>query len=158
MNYETKNAALVAGDTAKCLMRDPRAWRLEVWENIGWHWHLCAAGGRIMVTSVQTVGGDVLYWGLINFEGKVEGAGDPEIENHFRGKNPQVVADKLLKAAEHTLNLKVHGFLQLLNLRSYGLSPYQHIQGDIEQALEKAGQKHASKGKPRQTMRKGKRK
>lgn len=52
-----------------------QGWDIRVWRNLGWHWSLQAAGGRISL--YEDFSGK--FFALVNLDGRSPGMGDPEV-------------------------------------------------------------------------------
>lgn len=60
MSYRAKADALRAARAARSKIKNPKPWRIDVFENLGWHWHLeliGSGGERIINISPSSIDG-----------------------------------------------------------------------------------------------------
>lgn len=67
-SFDSKAQAVASAKKVKYRMDDPSQWRVEVHENLGWHWRLVR--GRMSLHQSRPLIGALRYWTLLSTDGK----------------------------------------------------------------------------------------
>lgn len=93
----TKAKAMALAKKAKSMLDNPRGWKLDVWENLGWHVALRKGGMNLYVR--QYMGEDKLSFSTL-FSTDESSSGEIFWSNDFTSSNPNKVIERQLKIAQ----------------------------------------------------------
>lgn len=98
------DAAVKLGEKTLKMLKDPKGWEIDVWENLGWH--VCLRkGGFSLHTHIYD--GVVQYSSLLSSHGS--GGGDPAWTETFHHEDPNVVIERQLELCRnHLKEMAVH--------------------------------------------------
>lgn len=112
---ESKAEALSEARKAKNMLDNPRAWKIEIFENLGWHWALYC-GNLSLHGHYYDLSKKWNFFTLLS-DGKYHGVGEMYWSPENRGfENPQKAVNHQLKIANHFIK-KVTGVVSGVETR-----------------------------------------
>lgn len=95
----TKQEATAKGKSMLAMMDQPKDWRVDVWENLGWHYCLehRASGGLLTVWPFE----DGIFSAMLSLN--CPRAGDIRWSNNYHSKDPNKAVQHVIRRAEIVL-------------------------------------------------------